>query len=333
MACPMSTVIGGSFEQFNRKGSKRPTYPVTVASCQQTNASTAPTAPVLSLPPWFDQARFDQARSILSDHFMSIFLCHLSGLVLLVFIKSIYATLALSGKSRDLVSIFYRYLHTLMHVKLWYEGRVYEATDDAHHSLLRVVGMHRSVAELQNRHRKEGEDRLALSQRDMALTQFAFIGLIVLHPEKMGFPERYNLCSGDLPTVRANCALIWEGKFRHRLQAEKWRKEAAEMSEQIVLSASHYVWLLRYRGLLRFLFEVTGLTTSSNEALIGRLNAAETFFYQALKFTVGTLVHYRIFALFFNNLLRFAFYRVITSKSFVSGIVRSLEGLQNRYYL
>ena len=171
MACPMSTVIGGSFEQFNRKGSKRPTYPVTVASCQQTNASTAPTAPALSLPPWFDQARFDQARSILSDHFMSIFLCHLSGLVLLVFIKSIYATLALSGKSRDLVSIFYRYLHTLMHVKLWYEGRVYEATDDAHHSLLRVVGMHRSVAELQNRHRKEGEDRLALSQRDMALTQ------------------------------------------------------------------------------------------------------------------------------------------------------------------
>lgn len=178
MACPMSTVIGGSFEQFNRKGSKRPTYPVTAekssnVASSQTNAS----APALSLPPWFDQARFDQARSILSEHFMSIFLCHLSGLVLLVFIKSIYATLALSGKSRDLVSIFYRYLHTLMHVKLWYEGRVYQATDDAHHSLLRVVGMHRSVAELQNHHRKEGEDRLALSQRDMALTQVsAFCG-------------------------------------------------------------------------------------------------------------------------------------------------------------
>lgn len=137
-------VIGHSYEQFNGKGCKRPTYPVILKNDevsekkgQSIDVTTAQPSQ-LSLPPWFEKARFDEARAILCEHFMSIFLCHLSGLVLLVFIKSIYTTLALSGKSRDLVSIFYRYLHTIMHVKLWYEGKVYEPKDDAYHSLLKV---------------------------------------------------------------------------------------------------------------------------------------------------------------------------------------------------
>lgn len=172
----------------------------------------------------------------------------------------------------------------------------------------------------------------------------------MLHPEKMGFSgeskklerliyfwrvighllgieEEYNLCRGDYATVRANCELIWEGNFRHRLLS--MRKEAAEMSEKIVLSASHYVWLLRYRGLLRYLFEVSQLPTSSFQ----KLAPIEELFYRLLKLTVGTLLHYRPLAILLNGLLRFAFYRVITSKSFVSAIVRSLETLQNRYYL
>lgn len=142
MACPMSScVIGHSFEHFNGKGCKRPTYPVEVKSsngCENKVQNNDVIPSQLSLPVWFDRARFENARAILGEYFMSIFLCHLSGLVLLVFIKSIYTTLALSGKSRDLVSIFYRYLHTIMHVKLWYEGKVYEVKDDAYHSLLKV---------------------------------------------------------------------------------------------------------------------------------------------------------------------------------------------------
>lgn len=143
----------------------------------------------------------------------------------------------------------------------------------------------------------------------------------------LGIEDEYNLCNGDYATVRGNCAQIWERKFTRKLIS--MRKEAAEMSEQIVLSASHYVWLLRYRGLLKYLFEVTQLPTSSFQGL----KRVEELFYYSLKLTVGTLLHYRLLAPLFNGLLRFAFYRVITSKSFVSAIVRSLETLQNRYYL
>lgn len=131
MACPM--IIGDSFADFDRKGSRIPSYPV-----EKDGKANSASPSQLSTPSWFDRARFDEARSILGDYFMSIFLCHLSGLVLLVFIKSIYQTLSLTGKSQDLVSIFYRYLHTIMHVKLWYEGAVYDPKDEAYHSLLRV---------------------------------------------------------------------------------------------------------------------------------------------------------------------------------------------------
>lgn len=175
--------------------------------------------------------------------------------------------------------------------------------------------------------------------------QFAFIGLIVLHPEEMGFStdpkeldrliyfwrcighmlgieDRYNLCMGDYATVRDNCQQIFDRKFRRKLTERS--KDAEEMSEQIVLSASHYVWSLRYRGLLKYLFEVTHLPTDSL-----RLSRSDRFFYFALKWSVGTLAHYTVLAFLLNNLLRFAFYRVITSKTFVRTIVRSLERLQS----
>lgn len=135
-----------AFEEFNSIGSRVPCYPVEKAE----DGSKCVHQVKPSLPPWFDQARFDAARTILGEYFMSIFTCHLSGLVLLVFIKSIYTTLTLSGKSKDLVSIFFRYVHTIMHIKLWYEGEVYNAKDPAYHSLMRVRPPHVDLFQMTN---------------------------------------------------------------------------------------------------------------------------------------------------------------------------------------
>ena len=106
-------------ELLDKKGSKIAVCPINGDRTRQSERISH-----VPLPPWFDKARFDASRSILSEYFMSIFLCHLSGLVLLIFIKSIYTTLSLTGKSKDLVSIFFRYMHTILHIKLWYEGIV-----------------------------------------------------------------------------------------------------------------------------------------------------------------------------------------------------------------
>ena len=128
-------IIRDSFTAFDEKGSRIPSYPLQNESHTDKKQSHLIK---LSLPPWFDKTRFEEARTILGEYFMSIFLCHLSGLVLLVFIQTVYKTLSLSGKSKDLVSIFFRYFHTIMHVKLWYEGMIYDPKNPAYHSLLRV---------------------------------------------------------------------------------------------------------------------------------------------------------------------------------------------------
>ena len=172
--------------------------------------------------------------------------------------------------------------------------------------------------------------------------QFAFIGLIVLHPEKMGFSqkqqnierliyfwrcigymlgidEQYNLCNGDYATVRHNCQQVFERKFKPGLI--EMSKDPAEMSEQIVLSANHYIVFLRYRGLIKYLFEVTDIESEI------QLYRSEYLFYVALKWVVGTLAHFKLWAFLLNNLLRFAFYR-LTFKSNVDSIVRCLEKAQ-----
>lgn len=90
------------------------------------------------LPPWFDRKRFTEAKLIVNNYFFSIFFSHLSGLILLVFVRSIYQTLHQSGKSNDLVTIFYRYWHTILHVKSWYEGDLTNPNDPAYQSLIMV---------------------------------------------------------------------------------------------------------------------------------------------------------------------------------------------------
>lgn len=167
--------------------------------------------PKVTLPRWFDRQQFDRSRTILSQYFFSILFTHLSGLILLVFIKSIYRTLSTSGKSNSLVALFYRYADTLLTIKSWYEEDILDPKSAAHRSLQRVKMMHYNTASWQNKHLERGKDELSISMRDMILTQvnhnnhpgggtaakllnsvfcplkFAFVGLAVLHPKSMGF--------------------------------------------------------------------------------------------------------------------------------------------------
>lgn len=96
------------------------------------------TEPVDHLPPWLDRKRLAGIRELLNRHFFSIFFAHLSGLVLLVFVRSVFVTLHKSGKSSDLVSIFYRYWHTVAHVRQWYEGDLFDPNHSAYKSLQTV---------------------------------------------------------------------------------------------------------------------------------------------------------------------------------------------------
>jgi len=137
----------------------------------------------------------------------------------------------------------------------------------------------------------------------------------------LGIEDRYNLCDGDYDTVRQNCQLVFEQNLRPRLS--KMDKEAAKMSEDIMVTANQYVWFIRYKSIFRYLFEITNLPTESF-----KLSSIETLLYLAFKWTLSTLLYNKFIAFILNNLLRFAFYRLTISKAYVGRIVRTLESME-----
>lgn len=95
----------------------------------------------------------------------------------------------------------------------------------------------------------------------------------------------------------------------------------AEVIHQI-LFARQYVWAIRYRVMLAYLFDVTGIARPSL-----KLGYLETVLYYALKWTLDTLLYYQLTAFLLNSLLRFSFYR-LSYKSYVRRIVRTLESMR-----
>lgn len=90
------------------------------------------------LPPWFNLEKLRRVKPLVNQYFFSIFVIHLSGLLILVFIRSIHQTLSKTGKSKDLLALFHRYLQTCLHVKGWYEGKIWNRNDAAYESIRMV---------------------------------------------------------------------------------------------------------------------------------------------------------------------------------------------------
>ncbi|XP_054713465.1 uncharacterized protein LOC129222930 [Uloborus diversus] len=265
-------------------------------------------------PSWLDKEMFDRARELFKKHFFSIFFCHLSGLMFIVHLPKMTETLLSTGHSSSVVCLFRRYLSTLVHIRRWYEGDIWNPDDPAHQSITLVRSMHRRVADRLNEEststntcssvlgKDEGikylnsssysngtgmasnrqnmatfqdykpnslrkgnhsekrcpmqtrstSESMAISQFDMALTQFAFVGLILSHPEHVGIrcsredleclihfwrgvgymlgvEDRYNLCNGGLDETVAICKNIMESELKPSLlQASK---ESSSMSK------------------------------------------------------------------------------------------------------
>jgi len=92
----------------------------------------------ISAPHWLNKDKVRRAKALARKHLFGILFAHLSGLVLLVYIKSILISLLSTGNSRTVTQLFGRYFRTLMHIKSWYEGDVWDISDPAHKSIMQV---------------------------------------------------------------------------------------------------------------------------------------------------------------------------------------------------
>jgi len=181
-------------------------------------------------------------------NYFSMFVCMMTGLLSLMYINSITVILHLTGKSSSPSLAYQRYLMTMRHTSMWYTG---PGVDSMVRSLKIVKVKHRAAAKQALR------KGYLMSQYDMVLTQWAFIGPALLFPSSLGLPpppsglvymmklvgrylgvsEELNLCSGGLGRATQYSHLILTKVIQPVILSDSSRSTEAQLLENSLLKS------------------------------------------------------------------------------------------------
>lgn len=182
-----------------------------------------------------------------------------------------------TGNSKDIPSLYKRYVSTIIHVNSWYEDDIFNPDTKGYKSIRQVRAMHRRVQQLMNERFKvknvNAKEHLWMSQYDVALTQFAFIGLAMLWPEKsamiaatheelelinyywrvlgwlMGMRDEFNACQFDkYEDIREFNRLIFEHEYKDNYKKFECKK-GLEMTQSICVALRYFVPLITFNSL------------------------------------------------------------------------------------
>jgi hypothetical protein len=185
--------------------------------------------------------------------------------------------LLVTGNSKDIPSLYKRYLSTILHVNSWYEDDIFDPQTKGYKSIRQVRSMHRRVQQLMNeRHRvrdAHGNEHAWMTQYDVALTQWAFIGLAMLYPKKsamiaashedlelinyywrvlgymMGMRDEFNACQFDkYEDIHEFNRLIFEHEYKDKFKQEPCPL-GLEMTKSICVALQYYMPLVTFNSL------------------------------------------------------------------------------------
>ena len=118
--------------------------------------------------------KLEKGISFFNRNFFSMFVSMLTGLLSLMYIDTIARVLDATNKSNSPALSFQRYLSTLSHTVQWYRD-----LPSLIKSTSRVRALHRGAAGL-----------TAFTQYEMVVTQWAFVGPVLLWPGQLGVERR-----------------------------------------------------------------------------------------------------------------------------------------------
>lgn len=215
----------------------------------------------------------------------------MTGLIFVVQLPFGLAPLLYTQKSKSVCSLFTRYIDTVHHVRRWYEEDLFDDTSAGSKSLRQVREMHKHIAVCLNSRNGnnnipmgQASNRIWVSQYDMVVTQWAFIGLIVMYPEKcglhnstekeisaiiyawrvigylIGIEDEFNLCSGNLKDTRQMCDIIFNEVYRPVLAAKyPPEPQGKEMALDIVKSMEPVLGKISGEVFHKYWFEFLGI--------------------------------------------------------------------------
>jgi len=171
-----------------------------------------------------DEEKLERGISFFHENFFTMFVSMLTGLLSLMYVDSIAIVLHTTNKSNSRTLSFSRYLSTLSHTVEWYHSipKLLKSTS-------KVRQLHKKASKLKN-----------FSQYEMVVTQWAFVGPVLLWPEQfgvtqksrkkldgllyimyhvgreLGICEEFNLCAGTREDITHYCRLLLREEIQPR---------------------------------------------------------------------------------------------------------------------
>ena len=206
--------------------------------------ATSPNIDINLKPEYFDEESFKRAQKTCQKYYTNISLASATGLLLLVQLESILIPLLKTGRSRTVPDLFDRYVATAKYVRKYYETDFYQPTSEGWKALMIVRGMHKRIHQLMNEKNAAQQEAgvVWVNQYDMAITQFAFIGLFLLFPNKCA---AYSISEEELKDIVYYWRLIsyWLG-IEERFNLFVFHEDLAKQTEYLNLVLKHQEQLL-----------------------------------------------------------------------------------------
>lgn len=144
-----------------------------------------------NLPEWYDEKLFKKGQKLCMDYLLTIIAANLSGLIAILAVPDILEILV-DSKNNITVPISYkRYMQTILHIYALHKTELF-SPDLLWFKAINAIRWRHS-----NATRKRIQKGLnGIYQKDMAITQFGFIGYVFLVPEKLGMTNIEKYLSG-----------------------------------------------------------------------------------------------------------------------------------------
>ncbi|XP_076234990.1 uncharacterized protein LOC143179580 [Calliopsis andreniformis] len=284
------------------------------------------------LPTFFDEKKFLLGQRLFYNNAFSMMVAKLCGLLSLLSIPPIKDVLKFTGQSGTTCAAFRRYASTILHTWVWYERK--PGIEKEFLESLKIVRKKHCVAFL--RTSQAGLHRV--SQLDMALTQFGFMGFTLLSGDylgvnttyeeleglihfwhvvgsMLGMEEKYNICTGSVEETRALCRRLLDEMFLPSLA--KSNEDFEEMSRILLESLWPVNPFLEHKAFVTFTYTLASVSAANNNHPL-KIDTSTLSWYSTCILNFQIFVHQYLlsstywwssfFRLFLNAIMRLAIY-------------------------
>ncbi|XP_076762238.1 uncharacterized protein LOC143430122 isoform X2 [Xylocopa sonorina] len=283
-------------------------------------------------PPFFDEKKFYLGQRMFCNNTFTMMIAKLCGLLSLLAVPSIKDVLMFTRQSGTPCAAFRRYVSTIFHTWVWYEKK--PDVEKEFLESLKIVRKKHCVAF--RRSLMAGLSRV--SQLDMALAQFGFMGFTLLSGDylgvnysseeleglvhfwrvvgsMLGMKDEYNICSGSVEETRALCRRLLDEVFLPGFASDD--KDFNQMSHTLIKSLWPVNPYMDSTAFIKFTFILaSSAATNNNHSL--KIDRSSMPWYSRFILNLQLTVHKyllpptywwsRFFRTFFNGQMRLAMY-------------------------